>query len=326
MLTISLLFSFGSNSCTPDIVYFIDGAAIRRYYAPALEQGANFLEKDVECMNEDTVNEQAESTADHHKPGNPAETNNELEKRQRRLPKGSVPPALNLEEAIDIARKIHAMPGGEAPYSAAPDITGNSEKSSVFGKRLMALRDFGVAVFDEKKKIVSITELGQTIVAPRDEDEHLKALARSFLSIDLFAKIYEKIRGRALPQDTYLTNSISDYVPRELAETWLDRLKRSLKTAHLLDDSRPDGKVYVLDKPQLIQAAKPSEEAPRVKDEKQDQPEASNKHAEPIRTPIPLGPGRLAYIELPHNWKPTELKKLLKMLELALGDDEGVSA
>lgn len=287
-------------------------------------------------MNDETLNEPIESrespvedAENFKKPesenGKPAEQNKattEQDKNKKRYPKGSMPPALNLEEAIEIARRIHEMPDGIAPYSAAPDIAGNSAKSSVFGKKLMALRDFGLVVFDDKKEIVSLTEFGQNVVAPRDEDEHLKLLARSFLNIDLFAKIYEKIKGRPLPQDTYLTNTINDYVPKELAGTWLDRLKRSLKTAHLLDESRPDGKVYVLDKPQLIQAAKPSEEVLTMKDEKQKQPEESNKQNEPTRTPIALGAGRLAYIELPHNWEKRELKKLLRMLELALGDDD----
>ena len=276
-------------------------------------------------MNEDILNQEAESISEADKPeATTAESASEQEKRQRRLPKGSVPPALNLEEAVEIARKIHDMPDGEAPYSASPHITGNSAKSSVFGKKLMALRDFGVAVFDDKKEMVFLTELGQTIVAPRDEEEKLRALTRSFLSIELFAKIYEKIKGRALPIDEYLINSIKDYVPRELAATWLDRLKRSLKTAYLLDESRPDGKVYVLDRPQLIQAAKPSEdEVLIVKDEKQNQPKDSINQHEPTRTPIALGAGRLAYIELPHGWdSKKELNKLLKMLRLALGDDE----
>jgi hypothetical protein len=41
-----------------------------------------------------------------------------------------------------------------------------------------------------------------------------------------------------------------------------------------------------------------------------------------IRTPIALAPGRLAYIELPKDWTQRELKKLLKLLELSLGDAE----
>jgi hypothetical protein len=39
------------------------------------------------------------------------------------------------------------------------------------------------------------------------------------------------------------------------------------------------------------------------------------------RIPLPLGPTRLAYIQLPEDWEPKELKKLIKILQIALGDD-----
>jgi hypothetical protein len=37
--------------------------------------------------------------------------------------------------------------------------------------------------------------------------------------------------------------------------------------------------------------------------------------------PILLGPNRLAYIQLPKDWEKKDLPKLIKMLQLALGDD-----
>jgi hypothetical protein len=40
------------------------------------------------------------------------------------------------------------------------------------------------------------------------------------------------------------------------------------------------------------------------------------------RTPIPLGPNRLAYIEFPKDWDNKELPKLLKMLALIFGSEE----
>ncbi len=39
------------------------------------------------------------------------------------------------------------------------------------------------------------------------------------------------------------------------------------------------------------------------------------------RTPIPLGPNRLAYLELPENWDDKELPKLLKIVALIFGAD-----
>jgi hypothetical protein len=38
--------------------------------------------------------------------------------------------------------------------------------------------------------------------------------------------------------------------------------------------------------------------------------------------PIPLGVGRLVHVHLPEDWSPKDLPKLLKMLELSLGEGE----
>src|SRR5207247_948995 len=46
---------------------------------------------------------------------------------------------------------------------------------------------------------------------------------------------------------------------------------------------------------------------------------------ESIRMPIALGPGRLAYIELPKDWEgKKETKKLLALLKLSLGQEEDI--
>jgi len=43
------------------------------------------------------------------------------------------------------------------------------------------------------------------------------------------------------------------------------------------------------------------------------------------RLPLPLGPNRLAFIELPADWDKKELRKLIKLLEISLGDDDEVA-
>ncbi len=45
-----------------------------------------------------------------------------------------------------------------------------------------------------------------------------------------------------------------------------------------------------------------------------------------IRTPIPLGLGRTAYVELPKDWKPSDLKKLIGILQLSLGEEPQANA
>ena len=61
---------------------------------------------------------------------------------------------------------------------------------------------------------------------------------------------------------------------------------------------------------------------PVQRDTKPPQPPPANEYGD--RLPLPLGPNRLAYIELPPDWDKKELRKLIKLLEISLGDDEEV--
>lgn len=243
------------------------------------------------------------------------ETATSQEPRQKRTPRGSVPPSLTLQEAIDIARKIYELTGGAAPLSAAPDITGNSASSSTFSRKLITLRQYGVVYVEDET--MRLTDLGQSLVAPKSEDEHTDALKRTFLKIDVFFKIYERFKGRPLPQDVFFLNALAEYVPKDLTESWLDKFKRSAKTAGLLEER--DDKFYVLDKQKLPQESE-VEPSPTVLNA---EPIIEKQELVPVstRTPIVLGPGRWAYIELPPDWRPKELRKLIKILELALSED-----
>jgi hypothetical protein len=49
--------------------------------------------------------------------------------------------------------------------------------------------------------------------------------------------------------------------------------------------------------------------------------EASSPIPGAARIPLPLSPTRFAYIQLPEGWEPKELKKLIKILQVILGDD-----
>lgn len=51
----------------------------------------------------------------------------------------------------------------------------------------------------------------------------------------------------------------------------------------------------------------------------------SSVNSDVIRTPIPLGLGRTAYVELPKDWQQNDLRKLIGILKLSLGNGEGDS-
>lgn len=253
-------------------------------------------------------------------------------KKPQRFKKGSFPPSMALEEATTIITSFYENTGGEASVDAISSLTNNTSASSVFQRKLATLRNYGLIQegAQEQSRVVSLTELGLRIAAPHDPAQKVEAQKEAFLKIEVFKNAYERYKGRILPQDEFLINAFTSSVPRELAAEWVEKFKSSAETAGLIE--MRNGKLQVRESV-LVPAPdrggeKPSgdasgEAAGQVdKQPPKDNPPPPPPKPEVISTPIPLGPGRIAHIELPSDWKPHELKKLLKLLALTLGTDD----
>jgi hypothetical protein len=162
--------------------------------------------------------------------------------KRKRIPRGAAPPALDLNEAADVITRFYEDTGGEASYDSLSSITNNSSGSSVFAKKIAALRNYAL-IFDENR-FVTLTELGLRIAAPHDPADRIQALNVAFQNNEIFAKAYERYKGRILPQDEFLINAFTTWVPRELSEEWMQKFKSSMDAAGLLD-VRPDGRFQV---------------------------------------------------------------------------------
>jgi hypothetical protein len=247
-------------------------------------------------------------------------------KRVQRFKKGTVPPALTLAEVATIITSFYENTGGEqATYDPLSTLTNNSSGSSVFWRKLATMKNFGL--IQEENRLLSLTPLGLRIAAPHDPAERVEALKQAFLSIEIFKNAYEKYKGKILPLDEFLVNTFSSYVPRELAAEWVEKFKSSAETAGLIE--KRNGKLQVRESVLIPSPEKEKEKPPAgTNDESTGQGEKVQLYHEPpappadvTRTPIPLGPGKLAYIELPNGWQSKDLKKLLRLLTLALGED-----
>lgn len=166
-------------------------------------------------------------------------------KRRKRLPKGTVPPVLSLRESAKIAQAFYEEAGGEANYDLFSKITNNSPSSSVFSKKIALLKNTGV-IEEPSDRQLKLTETGISIVAPKEPKERQSALKSVFLAVDVYKSIYDKYAGKLLPQDDFLKNNIVEYVPRELADTWMELFKDSAEYAGLFFQ-REDGKIQVLE-------------------------------------------------------------------------------
>lgn len=167
---------------------------------------------------------------------------NKKQDNKGRAARGSYPPKLNLAEAGEIVTALYERTGSGASLDQLSEILGNSLKSSSFVTKLNALKRYDLITLDDKG--VKLSDVGEAIVAPKDLSERAVGLKTAFLQLESFQTVYEKYKGRLLPEDGFLKNSFLEVGGKEMAGQWMDSFKASAQFAGLLMD-RGDGKLQV---------------------------------------------------------------------------------
>jgi len=167
-----------------------------------------------------------------------------------RIPRGSNPPYLRLAEAFELTKNIYEQAGSVASYNHMSQLTGNSTSSSSFVRKLASLRWYGLAT--DQEKTVTLTEIGNAIAAPQTPEAASEAKKRAFLNVEVFARVYDRHKGKLLPADEFLGNIIEQdcKIPRDLSPVWVIAFKEGAKAADLFLE-RADGKTQILDSPIL---------------------------------------------------------------------------
>ena len=83
---------------------------------------------------------------------------------------------------------------------------GTTPSSSAFTMRLNSSAKYGLTQGGYADKTISLTPLGEAIVAPRGEQERSEALVEAATYPDIFARFYGLLNGKRLPDDTYAKN------------------------------------------------------------------------------------------------------------------------
>jgi hypothetical protein len=254
----------------------------------------------------------------------------EPNEKPERIPRGSAPPALKLSEAAELARKIYDNAGGLASSDMLSQLVGNTITSSAFVRKLSALRSYGIV--EDVGGNTGLTEIGNRIAAPRDVEDDLAAMKESLQRIETLNKIFERFKGRILPEEQFLKNIFIQElkIPREIADHWISWFIDAGKVSHLLH-IRPDGKTQVLEGAARIQKngddtssqiSKKEEIAPAAAQAQTIAASIRGLDPDADLILIQLGRGRLAKLQLPEDWDNTkDLKRLLKMLSLSLSDE-----
>ncbi len=125
------------------------------------------------------------------------------ERRERR----DVPPFLSLEGAVEIAKQIHSRAGGSVNSDGLVEILGSPASSSVYLRKVAALRAWGIVVKEDE--LFKLSSEAEAIVQPRNESEKRKALLNCFLGVDKLRRIAQLYAGKILPEDSFLLNTLT---------------------------------------------------------------------------------------------------------------------
>jgi predicted nucleotide-binding protein len=131
-------------------------------------------------------------------------------------------PKHTLENALRVAVGLAEKNGGQPlPPTDTAIALGVSPGSSDFRVLLSSSIKYGLTTGSYNQERVSLTDLGRSIVEPKDEEEKRVALIKAALTPPTFQAIYSYLRGKKLPDTLFFKNTVMRefQVPKEHAET-----------------------------------------------------------------------------------------------------------
>lgn len=115
-------------------------------------------------------------------------------------------PYFDLDASIKVADAIYTRGGGTASSDQlAAWLDYKSTRSGTFITRMSAAnKHFGL--IEQNGDQFTLSDRGRNVLAPVMPEDAINAKADAFLSVTLFAKVYEDHRGKALPPEVGLKN------------------------------------------------------------------------------------------------------------------------
>ena len=168
--------------------------------------------------------------------------------REKRLPYGTAPLALDLSQAIALTARI-GQEGRPVPAARLAVLMGNTVSSSAFPKKVRALSSYGLLGYEAGDQC-ALTELGLMIASPRSPQAAAEARKQAFLNVSQYDSVFQQHKGKLLPADEFLRNIFEqdEKIPREYSQHWVNGFKEGARTAGLLHD-RGDGRIQISDTP-----------------------------------------------------------------------------
>lgn len=113
-------------------------------------------------------------------------------------------PYYDLNDAIDVAKAVHANAGFSCETDQLAAYMKQSATSGAFRLTVSTARIFGLS--ENEKGRVTLTDLGKRVVDPAQEK---RARAEAFLAVPLYRAIYDKYKGHMLPPPAALERDMA---------------------------------------------------------------------------------------------------------------------
>jgi hypothetical protein len=151
-------------------------------------------------------------------------------------------PKNTLEDSIKIARAIEEQNAGNPikPDMLSKAVGYNSTSDWRFLDLLRSANQYGLVAGSGKISPVSLTEIGQDVVAPSSPSARPKALQRAFRSVEDFRKVEDFYRGKKLPEDEFFENTLfrEFSIPRERVKSFTEVFTSNLNYLHAFQPDR----------------------------------------------------------------------------------------
>ena len=137
-------------------------------------------------------------------------------------------PIYSLEEAMTVAIAIQEVNAG-LPFERVllAKALGTTPASSGYTLKLNSSSKYGLTKGGYNDNIISLTALGEAIVAPKDDEEMKMSLIEAATLPEVFDGFYRMLNKKRLPEDTYAQNMLNRElnIHPELTNECLDIIK-----------------------------------------------------------------------------------------------------
>lgn len=103
-------------------------------------------------------------------------------------------PYNDLDDVVNVAKAVNAVGGTSCQWVQLAAKLGQTSTSGTLRLRMLAAKTFGLLTYD--KNTVTLTPLGTRVC---DSQQEKAARAESFLTVPLYAKVYEQFKTGSLP-------------------------------------------------------------------------------------------------------------------------------